>query len=249
MGATKLLGKLTFLCCLIISQLLATNSEDGNSKYIVKGNHQLDNVITELANKLFVYNKLSGDNEEIAITSFVDLDKLNKTTHFGRTLSEAFFDELFTRGFNVSDFRAQDTLSINANGEYFLTRDIRLLNKDVTSAYILVGTYSFFEGKVLINARILDNQSGKVLASARSNYLSSDCSLLENCKKPRIIRITTDGCSSEGCPKVSKRDIAIKQEVAHLIKRQRTIPNTLTKVDLNKKITNNANNYALSLIK
>jgi len=149
----------------------------------------LDVVITELADELSLYNKINGVDEEITITSFVDLHQLNRTTDFGRTISEAFFDELFTRGFNVTDFRGQETISINANGEYFLTRDIKLLDKDVVSAYILVGTYSYFENKIQINARIIDNMSGKVLASARSHYLTSDCRVLKSCKKPRAIQI------------------------------------------------------------
>jgi len=189
MAPTKLLGKLVLLYCIVTSQLFASNSNDENSKYTIKGDSNFNSVITELANKLSIYNKLSGDNEEIAITSFVNLDQLNKTSHFGRTLSEAFFDELFTRGFNVTDFRGQETISINRNGEYFLTRDIKLLDKDVVSAYILVGTYSYFEGKIQLNVRIIDNSSGKVLASARSNYVTNDCHVLGNCKKPREIQI------------------------------------------------------------
>lgn len=192
MAATHSILKVLLIQLFITFSLLATDIElNENAKYKINGHQELNNVITELADKLFLYNKLSGDNEEIAITSFVDLHQLDRTTHFGRTVSEAFFDELFTRGFNVSDFRGQETLSINKNGEYFLTRDIKLLDKDVTSAYILVGTYSMFEGKILINARIIDNMSGKVLASARSNYLSNDCKILENCKKPRTINIVS----------------------------------------------------------
>jgi TolB-like protein len=190
MASTHTILKVFLIQLFISIALFATDIElNENTKYKINGHPELNDVITELADKLFLYNKLSGDNEEIAITSFVDLHQLDKTTHFGRTVSEAFFDELFTRGFNVSDFRGQESLSINKSGEYFLTRDIKLLNKDVTSAYILVGTYSMFEGKVLINARIIDNMSGKVLASARSNYLSNSCKILENCRKPRTINI------------------------------------------------------------
>jgi len=213
MASSKLHIKLFFT--FIISALVMTlNANDmklnENSKYKINGHNELNNVITELADKLFLFNKLSGVNEEIAITSFVDLHQFDKTTHFGRTLSEAFFDELFTRGFNVSDFRGQETLSINKNGEYFLTRDVKLLNKDVTSAYILVGTYSLFEGKILINARIIDNMSGKVLASARSNYLSNDCSVVENCAKPRTINIVKHGIKTDS----KKQDFAKADAIA-----------------------------------
>lgn len=195
MITSPLLKMFTILAILLSPfYLVASNQQlTENAKYQVNGHAELNKVITELADKLFIYNKLSGSEEEIAITSFVDLHQFEKTTHFGRTISEAFFDELFTRGFNVSDFRGQETLSINENGEYFLTRDIKLLNKDIVSGYILVGTYSLFEDKVYINVRILDNLSGKVVASARSNYITNDCNVVGNCKKPRVINIVKHG--------------------------------------------------------
>jgi TolB-like protein len=189
--STNVIKTITFLAFFMLgSTLLGKDNSTQNSKLLKGQPHGiLDQAITELADELLMYNKINGINEEIAITSFVDLHQLNKTTHFGRTLSEAFFDELFTRGFNVTDFRGQETISVNREGEYFLTRDIKLLDKDVISAYILVGTYSYFENKIQINARIIDNMSGKVLASARSNYMTDDCRVLENCKKPRHIQI------------------------------------------------------------
>lgn len=193
--STKILKLVTILALMLTGPNLFSKEV---TKTVKANSHNiLDEAITELADELLLYNKIIGINEEIAITSFVDLHQFDKTTHFGRTISEAFFDELFTRGFNVTDFRGQDTISINKEGEYFLTRDIKLLNKDVVSAYILVGTYSYFEGKIQINARIIDNMSGKVLASARSNYTSSDCRVTNSCKKPRIINIVKHGAKKQ----------------------------------------------------
>ena len=100
--------------------------------------------INEIADQLLESNRLE-DGAKIAITSFVDLHKLNKTTHFGRNLSESMFNELFTRGFNVVDIRGTQTLRVNASGEFFITRDIKLLNnKRVENSYVLVATYSKF---------------------------------------------------------------------------------------------------------
>jgi len=185
--------------------------------------HQtIDKTIQDLANRLFNSSKVTREElNDIAITSFVDLHQFDKTTHFGRTLSEGFFDELFIRGFNVSDFRGQGTLSINKEGEYFLTREIKLLDKDIQSGYVLVGTYTTFENKVLINARIMDNQSGKILASARANYITDDCKVLQNCKKQRIINIVSSSYkknnSRENISAVNKKEIRLKQ---HFINKQ-----------------------------
>ena len=159
----------------------------------VSRHNSLNATINDLAQRLLTSSRVDQRYlENIAITSFVDLHKFNKTSRFGRNVSESFFDELFSRGFNVSEFRGQDNLSINANGEYFLTRDAELLHKVVKNKYILVGTYSKFEDSILISARIINNTSGKVVASARSYYNTDDCKLLESCPKARRINIISE---------------------------------------------------------
>lgn len=145
----------------------------------------------------------------VAITSFVDLHQLNKTTHFGRVMSESFFDELNKINIDVIDFRGQKAISVNASGEFFLTRDIEKLRNTIENTYVLVGTYSKIEEGVIINSRIIDNVSGKIIASSRVVFHSSDCRLFEDCKQPtpypkteplRRINLTTDGCSTIHCP-------------------------------------------------
>lgn len=173
-------------------------------KYEQQNSKNISGVCAQLADRLLMssripYNRL-GD---IAITSFVDLHQLNKTTHFGRIVGETMFDELFTRGFNVTDFRGQSTLSVNANGEYFITRDINQMRNNIQNQYVLVGTYSISNDNIIVNARIIDNQSGTIVASAKSTYVSNDCKILENCPAPRKIKIITDGCSTVECPSKS----------------------------------------------
>lgn len=166
-------------------------------------NHH-DNInatIAQLADRLLMSSRIPYNRMgDIAVTSFVDLHQLNKTTHFGRTVGETMFDELFVRGFNVTDFRGQSTISVNANGEYFLSRDVNLLRNNIQNQYILVGTYSKFNEDIIVNARIIDNINGTIVASARSSFVTNDCRILENCPATRKIKIITDGCSTVGCP-------------------------------------------------
>ena len=54
---------------------------------------------------------------------------------------------------------------------------------------VLVGTFTAVDGKVLINARIMDNTTGRVVASAKTYYKTSDCKILGNCPRIRTIRI------------------------------------------------------------
>ncbi|RLD40584.1 MAG: hypothetical protein DRI86_15005 [Bacteroidetes bacterium] len=185
-----------------------------NVSNLSKNAFKISDVVSELTEELVSNLTLTKkDIGAIAITSFVQLDKLNRTTHFGRVIGESFFNELHSKGLNVMDFRGQKFLSINANGEFFITRDVKKLATTIENSYVLVGTYAQIEEGVLINARIIDNINGKVVASSRVVYHSNNCEIFENCKKSipkkvivpvvrpiRTINITTDHCSKVECP-------------------------------------------------
>ena len=153
----------------------------------------LNNAILSLANQLSQNSKLSlNDTGTITVTSFVDLKQLNKTSQFGRVLGESLFSELFVRGFNVSDFRGQNAISINGSGEFYITRNVTKLQSEVSNTYVLVGTYSKIDQNIIINARILDNKTGKIVSSARAMYANDDCSIFGICNNAqRKIKIVS----------------------------------------------------------
>jgi len=175
----------------------------------------INQSINDMADQLLKHSRISI-KDNVAITSFVDLHQLNKTTYFGRKISESFFNELHVRGLNVVDIRGTSNIRINADGEFFITRDIKLLDKKIIeSSYILVGTYSKFGKGILINARILDNRTGLAVSTARTILDIDACDIYENCyktneikKEPaivakvqkRTIGLTDAGCSYVTCP-------------------------------------------------
>jgi len=167
----------------------------------------LNEAIVSLANQLSKNNKLNPtDTGTITITSFVDLEQLNKTSQFGRVLGESLFSELFVRGFNVSDFRGQHAISVNGNGEFYITRNITKLQSEVPNTYILVGTYTKIDQNIMINARILDNKTGKIVSSARVIYANDDCSVFGLCNNAqRKIKIISGNDISNFKHKKSKK--------------------------------------------
>jgi len=184
------------------------NQNVNNYSINVATTTNIADTVDKIAQQLLATMKQKQLTGSVAITSFVDLHKLNKTTHFGRVMGESFFNELYKRGVNVMDFRGQKALSINADGEFFLSRNVKKLNSPIENTYVLVGTYSKIAEGVIINSRIIDNVNGKVIASSRVVFHSNDCRLFESCPAPvvepvipvRTISITTDGCSTEECP-------------------------------------------------
>lgn len=153
--------------------------------------NSLEATITSLATQMMQNQKLHT-NKSILITSFVRLDNFKKTTEFGRVVGESLINELSNRGFNIIEFRGQMAVSVNENGEYFITRNVSKMNERVVNSYVVVGTYSRQYGKIMLNARVMDNATGQIITSARSTYehgLRNDCVIFKDCQPPRTIKI------------------------------------------------------------
>jgi len=151
----------------------------------------LEGTINSLATQM-MRNKKMDTSKPVLITSFVRLDNFKKTTEFGRIVSESMINEMSNRGFNVIEYRGQMAVSINERGEYFITRNPYKLKDQIPNTYVVVGTYSRQYGKVMLNARVIDNITGRIISSARSTYLHNrrnDCILFKDCKPARTIKI------------------------------------------------------------
>ncbi len=151
----------------------------------------LEGTINSLATQM-MRNKKMDTSKPVLITSFVRLDNFKKTTEFGRIVSESMINEMSNRGFNIIEYRGQMAVSINEKGEYFITRNPYKLKDQVPNTYVVVGTYSRQFGKVMLNARVIDNITGKIISSSRSTYLHNkrnDCILFKDCRPARTIKI------------------------------------------------------------
>ncbi|PHR70136.1 MAG: hypothetical protein COA66_13220 [Arcobacter sp.] len=154
----------------------------------------LEQTITSLATQM-MQNKKFNSFKPVLITSFVRLDNFKKTTEFGRIIGESLINELSNRNFNVIEFRGQLAVSINAQGEYYISRNIKKLKDKIENTYVVVGTYSRQFEKVMLNARVIDNESGRIISSARATYLHglrNDCVLFKDCKPARKISIVKE---------------------------------------------------------
>ena len=154
----------------------------------------LEHTISSLATQMMQNNKFNT-NRPVLITSFVKLHNLKETTEFGRLLSESLINDLSNRNFNIIEFRGQIGVSINKQGEYFLSRNTNKIKSQIENTFIVVGTYSRQYGKIMINARVIDNGSGRIITSARATYKHgkrNDCVIFNDCKPPRTIRIVKE---------------------------------------------------------
>jgi TolB-like protein len=151
----------------------------------------LESTIASLAAQM-LENKKMDTSKPVLITSFVRLDEFKKTTEFGRIVSESLINELSNRGFDITEFRGQMAVSINDEGEYFISRKPHELKNKIPNTYVVVGTYSRQLGKIMLNARVIDNITGKIITSARATYVhgvKDDCIIFKDCAPARTINL------------------------------------------------------------
>ncbi len=103
----------------------------------------------------------------LVVCTFVDNNKLSRTSSFGRYLAGQLMSEFQQRSFTVHDI--QKSLSIHVQqkrGEYGLSRNPDEIAEDITTGAMLTGTYLDGKNHIIVNARILDNRTSSLLSSA-----------------------------------------------------------------------------------
>ncbi len=113
------------------------------------------------------FNGDSGPGSPIAVSTFVDLNNLHKTSPFGRYLAEQLMGELQRAGFRVIEVRKTDSILVKERyGEYSLSRDTEEIANEASAQLVLVGTYITRGKYILINARIVSNRQNMLASSA-----------------------------------------------------------------------------------
>ena len=128
--------------------------------------------VSEMANELT--GTLSDPDPEIGmladgliVCTFVDLKKLYRTSSFGRYIAEQLMNEFQSRNYTVVELRKSTSVLIQEKrGEYGLSRDPAEIGGSVEAGAMLTGTYTVTDHDIIVNAKIIDNRTAKLLSSA-----------------------------------------------------------------------------------
>ncbi len=102
----------------------------------------------------------------LTIMTFTDSNRFQSSADFGRTLTECLITSFERKGFGVIELRKTNKIHIEKrNGEYFLSRDAKELSQDIQFSRVLAGTYSIGFDTVIVNARLIEVATGKIIAS------------------------------------------------------------------------------------
>lgn len=98
-------------------------------------------------------------------TSFVMQDDFERSSSFGRFISEQMFYEFNQRGLGTREYRLNNKLGMREDGEFVLARNQG--NKALSSKNLyLVGTYYNDSKAILVNARLV-RSDGRVVRSGQ----------------------------------------------------------------------------------
>lgn len=132
----------------------------------------LHQQVKEMAADLFAsLHDIDPENGDLAegviVCTFVDLKKLSRTSSFGRYVAEQLMGELQQRGYTVVELRKSNSVLIQEKrGEYGLSRDPAQIREDIAAGTMLTGTYTVTGDQIMVHAKIIDNRSAILLASA-----------------------------------------------------------------------------------
>lgn len=142
----------------------------------------LNQVSSFLATQLARNRDIKNVSESrIAVASFVNMSTLDETDRLGMTLAENLMHEMYVRGFGVVDFKARDHVKVRSNGDFVFSRDVAELRRNHNIHYFLAGTIARNGDGVVINARLIQADSGVIVSSGQAflnnrdlNYILSD---------------------------------------------------------------------------
>lgn len=106
-------------------------------------------------------------NASYLIGSFVDLNNMSSTNPMGRLIAENLIHELQVRDWRIFEPRLMQNIMINEGGEFVLSRDVKQLRDKFGISAVVAGTYVVARDHIVINARVVNVESGIVLSSGQ----------------------------------------------------------------------------------
>lgn len=103
--------------------------------------------------------------QPILVTSFADLNDLEYSSSFGRTMGELISTKFVEYGYLVIEIKATGKIFVKKNeGEFSLSRTINTLSVQRGAQAVVTGTYSIVNELVYVTAKIIDND-GNIMSS------------------------------------------------------------------------------------
>lgn len=126
---------------------------------------QVSDYAQQMAFKLINFEAIKG--ARVGVASFVEFDEsLRSTTPLGNQFAEALATLLPQYGVDIIEYKLTKNLSIGADGDLALSRQVSDLQDEVGMDYVLTGTLVTTRRGVQINSKVISVADHRVVASA-----------------------------------------------------------------------------------
>ena len=99
----------------------------------------------------------------ILVATVADINNLNRSSAFGRMLSEQLSSRLAQLGIPVNELKLRDNLFVNqAEGEFLLSRELKEISAAQNADYVLVGTYANGGGAAHVTIKLVRATDSRV---------------------------------------------------------------------------------------
>jgi TolB-like protein len=118
------------------------------------------------AKKLILQSGERLGPEAIIVASFASIDNLEKSSSFGRIVSQQFASEFSNNGYTIIEMLLRNNVYIaRGEGEFLLSRSIQALSMEHNAQAVIVGTYAIGANNVYVTSKVIRASDSMVLAS------------------------------------------------------------------------------------
>ena len=105
-------------------------------------------------------------SDGILVASFVNTDKLEESSTFGRAVAEQYITGLTLQGCKVSEIKLRGSLLVKQNaGEFMLSRELKNIVSNYKAHVVLVGTYAKGVDNVYVTAKFVDPTDSSIISA------------------------------------------------------------------------------------
>ncbi|XQW84739.1 FlgO family outer membrane protein [Thalassotalea piscium] len=157
-----------------------TNQENVSDPTLtqVQANQMIHQRMMILANKLFSTAQGIVPSKPVAVGTFLPVsqlgEKLMPTDNLiGHQVQESLITLGTQAGLNVIEFKTMPSVKLQSNYDIMLSRNIEELSNNFNAYYYLTGTYTEQTDSYIVNARIIELKTQRVVAAA-TDYIPID---------------------------------------------------------------------------
>lgn len=137
---------------------------------VLGGDHDIIHLAYTIADDLEenAYPPLIPRHPEqpVLLTTFVNNNDLQQTSHFSRILQENITSRFVQHGYTVREIKMRKNLQVRQReGETILSRDLKEIRSSQSAQAIAVGTYSITNRTLYISARLINPENANILSS------------------------------------------------------------------------------------